>query len=159
MQNGGWMEDLADWLDAYPWLWFCTLTSRPGLSEAQVRWRLRLWATELGDTLGTRDFRWVAVPENGVTGMHFHYHALIAGLKPECGAAERLQYMRRWWKLAGDAQIEAFKPDSGGVRYVLKRVGPRDMDSLEIHLQKETSARITQTRSMQPIRNNFTQGE
>jgi hypothetical protein len=139
MKNGEWLEDLMDWLEAYPWQWFVTLTSRPGLSEAQARWRLLRWAEELQENLGTKTFHWVGVPENGVTGLHFHYHLLVAGLKPGCGATERLSWMRRWWKLAGDAQIEDFRAGSGGVRYILKSVGPNDFDKIEFHLATRAS--------------------
>jgi hypothetical protein len=138
MQNGEWLDELVDWLDEYAWQWFCTLTSRPGMSEAQVRWRLLRWAEHLQQEFGTPDFQWVGVPEHGTTGLNFHYHVLVAGLKPGCGVTERLQFMRRWWKLAGEARIEDFKANSGGVRYVLKHVGPNTFDKIEFHLATRT---------------------
>jgi len=134
MQNGEWLDQLAGWLEEFDWQWFATLTSRPGLSQAQLRWRLRRWAEELDDALGTESFEWIGVPEKGVTGMHFHFHVLIAGLDANSGAIQRLAWMRRWSKLAGDAQIEDFRANSGGVRYVLKHVGPQDVDEIEFHL-------------------------
>jgi hypothetical protein len=134
MKNGEWLEDLTDWLEAYPWLWFCTLTSRPGLSAAQMRWRLLRWSEALQEDLGTKDFQWIGVPESGTSGFNFHFHVLIAGLRQGCGATERLEFMRRWYKLAGDAQIEDFRAGSGGVRYVLKSVGPNNVDKIEFHL-------------------------
>lgn len=132
--TGEWLSELTDWLECFPWQWFVTLTFRPGLSPAQARWRLLRWADELRDALGMSDFQWIGVPEDGSTGLHFHYHVLIAGLNPACGAAERLHWMRQWYKLAGDARIEDFKANCGGVRYVLKSVGPNDFDKVEFHL-------------------------
>jgi hypothetical protein len=155
MQNREWLDELVEWLEGYAWQWFVTLTSRPGLAEAQVRWRLLRWAEELGDTLGTRDFEWLGVPENGVTGLHFHYHVLVAGLKPDCGAEERLQFMRRWYKLAGDARIEDFKADSGGVRYILKHVGPEQFDDIEFHFATRTNMPTGEMCAVQPVKDNF----
>jgi hypothetical protein len=92
-------------------------------------------ADELRDALGTPEFEWIAIPESGSTKLNFHYHALIAGLPESCGAAERLDYMRRWQKRAGDAHIVNYKPDVGGIRYVVKSIGPEDTDKLELHLR------------------------
>ena len=105
------------------------------MTEAQARWRLLRWADELRDALGTPEFEWIAIPESGSTKLNFHYHALIAGLRESCGAAERLDYMQRWHKRAGDAHIVDYKPGIGGVRYILKSVGPEHTDKLELHLQ------------------------
>jgi hypothetical protein len=121
-----WKDDFIAWLEEFPWQWFCSLTFRPGLSEAQARWRLLRWADELRDALGTREFEWIAIPESGSAKLNFHYHALIAGLRESCGAVERLHYMRRWHRRAGDAHIVDYKPDIGGVRYVMKSIGPED---------------------------------
>lgn len=134
MNGGEWLDALVDWLEGFAWQWFCTLTFRPGLSPAQARWRLRRWADELRNALGTTSFQWLGVPEDGSTGLNFHYHLLIAGLNPGCGAAERLCWMKKWHTLAGDARIEDFAANSGGVRYVLKHVVPGDLDAIEIHL-------------------------
>jgi hypothetical protein len=134
MTEREWLEELATWLESFAWQWFCTLTFRQGLSPAQAGWRLRRWADELRDELGTAEFQWLGVPEQGSTGLHFHYHLLVAGLNPGCGAAERLAWMRRWYKLAGDARIENFATNSGGVRYILKAVRPENFDKVEFHL-------------------------
>jgi hypothetical protein len=134
MNNGEWLEEVVSWLEGYEWQWFATLTFRHELSPAQARWRLLRWADELQQALGTDDFEWIGVPERGSTGLHFHYHVLIAGLDRGCGAAERLYWMQRWFRFAGDARIEEFRANCGGVRYVLKHVGPNDFDSIELHL-------------------------
>lgn len=134
MHDEQWLDEFVGWLETYPWRWFATLTSRPELSEVQLRYRLRRWGSELGGALGTREYQWIGVPEYGSTGLHYHYHVLIAGLKPGCGAAERLHWARVWYKLAGDARIDDFAPNSGGVRYVLKSARPGDVDAIEFHL-------------------------
>ena len=41
MNQGEWRDEMDNWLETFPWLWFCSLTLRPGLSEAQAGWRLR----------------------------------------------------------------------------------------------------------------------
>lgn len=32
-----WKDDFIAWLEEFPWQWFCSLTFRPGLNEAQAR--------------------------------------------------------------------------------------------------------------------------
>ena len=142
MNGGEWLEELVTWLESFAWQWFVTLTFRPGLSPAQARWRLIRWAEELQQALGTSDFEWIGVPEHGSGGLNFHFHVLIGGLNPGCGAAERLCWMKRWYKLAGDARITDFKPDCGGVRYILKHIVPGDMDAIEFHLTTQTPAAV-----------------
>jgi hypothetical protein len=139
VSDGEWLDGLVGWLEGFSWMWFATLTSRPGLSQAKLRWRLLRWAAELREALGTPDFEWIGVPESGVTGLNCHFHVLVGGLVAGCGAAERLEWMRRWYRLAGNAQIEDFRPGSGGVRYILKHV-KGDLDSIEWHLCSQTSA-------------------
>ena len=138
--TGEWLTEFAEWLEQFPWQWFVTLTFRPGLSPAQARWRLLRWTDELRVALGTENFQWFGVPEHGSTGLHFHYHVLVAGLTSGCGPAERLVWMRRWYKFAGDARIEDYKANCGGVRYVLKHVVPGDLDAIEFHLTTQTPA-------------------
>jgi hypothetical protein len=135
MNDGQWRDEMVDWWEGFAWLWFCTLTFRPGLTESQARWRLRKWAGELRDALGNENFEWVAVPETGKTGEDFH--VLVGGLN-DWHTDERLNWMRRWNKLAGDALITVYKPGIGGVRYVLKDIGPNDMDKIEFHLVSRT---------------------
>jgi hypothetical protein len=142
MDHGVWLEDLTDWLESFIWQWFCTLTLRPSVSSLQAARRLQRWASELGDACGTTDFGWIAVPENGRTGFHFHYHVLVGGLKPGLGAAERLDSMRRWWHLAGDARIDDFKEGVGGVRYIVKGLTPQNFQSVELHLASNSKSKI-----------------
>ena len=70
-------------------------------------------------------------------GLDFHFHVLIGGLSG-WHADERLEFMRRWNKLSGDARIAIYDPDLLGVRYILKYVEPNDMDSIEFHLASRT---------------------
>jgi hypothetical protein len=133
MHQEQWREELSDWLAGFPWMWFCTLTFRPGLSPAQARWRLRTWMDALQSDLGTSEFQWLAVPEHGRTGLAFHFHALVAGLRDR-RARQRVEWMRRWFKIGGDARIDAYNAAAGGIRYILKGVGPNHLDNLEIHL-------------------------
>jgi len=142
MNRNEWLDEFSGWLERFPWCWFCTLTFRPGLSPAQARWRLRKWVETLREELGTCDFEWVAVPEYGRTGMDFHCHVLVAGLR-EHHAPQRLEWMRRWHKIGGEARIDIFKPDVGGIRYILKHVRPEDMDDLELHLNAGTPLQTT----------------
>lgn len=135
--NEEWRDGMVVWLEEFPWLWFCSLTFRPGLSPAQARWRLRLWVSELREALGTKDFEWLGVPEFGRTGADFHFHLLVGGLR-DWQAAEREEWMRRWFKLAGEGQIDIYRPGIGGVDYILKSVGPNDTDEIEFHLVSRT---------------------
>jgi len=135
-----WRDAWATWWEGLPWKWMCTLTFRPGLLESQARWRLRKWASELRDALGTDDFEWIGIPELGRTGDDFHFHVLIGGLK-NWHASERLEWMRRWHKIAGDARIDVYDPNLRGVRYVLKYLEPNDMDLIEFHLQSRFGTR------------------
>jgi hypothetical protein len=129
-----WRIEFAAWLETFPWLWFGSLTFRPGLTQAQARWRLRAWAAALREALGTGDFGWVGVPEHGRTGFNFHYHVLIAGLR-EYHASRRAEWMRRWNKIGGDALITTFNPGAGGIDYIIKNCGPNDVDSIELEIK------------------------
>jgi hypothetical protein len=133
-----WRQEFIDWLDSFVWLWVCSLTFRPGLSKQQRQWRVRQWANELREQLGTKNFSWIAIPESGRTGLAPHYHALVGGLRDDDDAGDRLEWMRRWWKLSGDARIDPYKPNAGGIAYILKSVGPDDVDDFEIHICSES---------------------
>ena len=137
MNNEQWRDEYVEWLERFNWQLFCSLTFRPLFSNNQRRWRIRQWANELGEQLGTKKFSWIAVPESGRTGQDHHYHALIGGLR-SCDARARLAWMRRWRKLAGDARIDPYTPNIGGIRYILKSVGPDDVDDIEIHISSQT---------------------
>ena len=133
MNKNEWRDAYVDWLEKFYWRWFCTLTFRPELPEAHARWRMRKWVSALRAELGTEEFGFFAVREYGTTGMDFHYHILVTGLR-DWHAEERVEWMRRWFKLAGDASITEFKPGCGGVRYILKFVGPNDQDATQFEL-------------------------
>jgi hypothetical protein len=42
--------------------------------------------------------------------------------------------MKRWWHLAGDAQVDDFKPGVGGVRYIAKTLTLQNFEGVEFHL-------------------------
>ena len=89
------------------------------------------------DALGTPDFQWIAVPELGRTGLDFHFHVLVAGLR-KWHAPERMEWMGRWYKLAGDAHTDVYQAGGRGVSYILKSIGPNDMDAIEFELHSRT---------------------
>jgi hypothetical protein len=142
MKRDEWMNEFSNWLRTFQWLWFATLTFRPSFSAAQRRWRLRLWVSELQAELGTEDFQWFGVPEDGCTGQDRHYHILVGGLR-NWHAGKRLRWMKRWNRLCGDALIAKFNPNAGGISYVLKNVGPNDIDKLEFHINSQPRMRTT----------------
>jgi hypothetical protein len=88
----------------------------------------------LREALGTNDFGWVGVPEHGRTGRNFHYHVLIAGLREHHGS-RKLEWMRRWNKVGGDALITRFSPNAGGIAYILKNLKPNDVDDIELQIK------------------------
>lgn len=133
MDENKWRDGYAEWLEGFSWQWFSTLTFRPGFSHYQGYWRMKKWIDSLRSELGTANFGFVAIPEYGVTGTNFHYHALVMGLE-NWHAAAREEWMRRWFKSSGEARITQFNPGSGGVRYILKHVGPHDGDTIQFEL-------------------------
>jgi hypothetical protein len=130
-------KELTLWLEEYPWQWLCSLTFRPYFRLGQRKARMRKWMEELKEELGTSDFSIVAVPELGTTGDDYHFHALVGGLSAWY-AAERLDWMKRWRRLSGDARIDPYQPNKGGIAYVLKNVGPDDFDEIEFDLSPHT---------------------
>jgi hypothetical protein len=137
LDNDLWREEFRKWLESYSWDWFCSLTFRPGLIIFQGPSRVRRWAQDLGTALGTKNFRWIAIPEMGATRMNFHYHCLVGGLRSSSAGA-RNEWECRWNKLAGDARIAQFNPQLGGIGYFLKNAEPDDMDEIEIHFNSQS---------------------
>lgn len=137
MNKDEWKEGMVKWLQGFAWLWFCTLTFRPGLTEPQARWRLLLWLGNLRKALGTPDFGYFAVREYGRTGGDLHYHVLVMGLS-DAGPAAMLEWMRRWGKLGGDPRIGPFNPGPRGPEYILKDVVPDDQTAIELEMASGT---------------------
>jgi hypothetical protein len=52
-------------------------------------------------------------------------------------ADERLEWMKRWWKMSGEAQIDIYMPSAGGIPYILKNANPSDPDGIEIETRRE----------------------
>jgi hypothetical protein len=134
-----WRQQFAEWIERFQWDWFVTLTFRPGITPPKARRHLEHWIHEVRDQLGTEKFSSMAVPESGVTGLNFHYHAVIGGLRQGHGATERLDFMCLWHRMSGDAQVTAFKPGSGGILYILKDLGPNDTAAIMLDLPAETA--------------------
>lgn len=128
-----WRQEMEIWLEGFAWLWFCTLTFRPGLSPMQARWRLHTWLDQLRVSLGTGDFGFFAAQEMGKTALNLHFHVLVMGLR-NWGTDERLEWMTRWNKMAGDARITAYTPNSGGIAYILKNATPDNPDQIEFDI-------------------------
>jgi hypothetical protein len=137
MEVEKWRKDMERWLKGFPWLWFGSMTFRPGLKPGATYWRLHIWLDELQKSLGTGDFGYFAVREFGKTGQDLHFHVLIMGLKAS-HYDERLEWMRRWSKLAGDAQINPYSTKAGGIAYILKNVDPQDPDAIDFKLSSDT---------------------
>lgn len=128
-----WREEMGIWLEPFAWDWFCSLTFRPGLTEKQCWWRLRRWLNKLKDELGTPHFGWFAVREFGRTGQDLHFHVLITGLT-DPGAANRMEFMRLWAKLAGDGRVDLYVRNPRGISYILKNTTPDDPGCYEFEL-------------------------
>ena len=114
-----WREEMGIWLESFEWDWFCALTFRPGLTEQQSWWRLRHWLGDVKADLGGTKFGWFATRELGKTKQNLHFHTLVAGVT-DPGAANRMEYMRRWAKLAGDGRVDHYVPNPRGIAYILK---------------------------------------
>jgi len=135
VQSEEWRDELSSWLDGFEWLWFCTLTFRPGFKPLQARGRLLLWIAQLRRELGSEDFGCFSIREFGRTGQDLHYHAIVKGLK-RWGVDERAEFTERWNKLAGDARIDTYDAALGGLEYMLKEADPNDPDAIEIETQR-----------------------
>jgi hypothetical protein len=128
-----WREEFGLWLAPHSWDWFCSLSFRPGLRERQCWWRLRRWLGELKSELGGPDFGWFATREFGKTKENLHFHLLIKGIT-DPGPDNRVEFMRRWSKLAGDPLISLYVPNPRGISYILKDAGPDDPDCYDFDL-------------------------
>jgi hypothetical protein len=137
MDKFEWKKEMVPWVCRFPWLWFCTLTLRPGLSEAQARWRLHRWLSNLREALGTANFGYFAVREFGRTGNDLHFHVLVMGLN-DWGVEARLEWMGRWEKIGGDPRIDPFTPGPRGPEYTLKNVMPDDLNAIDFDMSSET---------------------
>src|SRR5438552_3432292 len=99
-----WRSGMARLLGEFSWDLFGSLSFRPYYSVQQRRALFHRWLEELRGNCGTACFGFFAVPERGRTGDNFHFHVLINGLQ-EINAAHRLQAMKSWDAMAGDALI------------------------------------------------------
>ena len=111
----------TEWLSRYDWQWFVTLTFRGYPPARKARRLLQQWLGELKGKNGADDFGYFFALESGASGENHHFHGFIRGLLDR---TERLEWMKRWVELAGDAQIEY--PQRGGkaISYAVKDIQP-----------------------------------
>jgi len=115
----------AGWLEERTWNWFCTLTFRGFPSVKKADDLFRIWISEVRQKVGTAAFRWVRVTERGANQDNVHFHALVGGLRD----ATKWDWVLRWDDLAGTADIFYYRPNAGGIEYMLKTAEPnRDFE-------------------------------
>jgi hypothetical protein len=128
-----------EWFSAYSWNWFGTLTFRGYPPVTKAKRLFDLWITEIEETYGTKDFRWVRVTEYGAEKINVHFHILVGGLhlRPAC----RFKAMFRWQELAGEANITSFIGHRNGVSYMLKTHRPGRDFEIDFRLQPAPKVR------------------
>jgi len=116
-------RDYESELSQYWIRWFITLTWREGIGVKRAKGLLAEWLTARkreGKTIS-----YYRVAETGEDGKK-HLHVLLSGLGYE------VFELQSWWlKRAGICQIERFRPEEGGLSYVLKSLrcdGEHDID-------------------------------
>jgi hypothetical protein len=125
------LEEIRDnyqsWLTECRWRWFTTLkitSGRPSRRRAIATFDQ--WITEMAEREGSSRFRWARVLEQGIGGDHFHFHAVIGGVR-----SRMAHWGKRWQQLGGEALIETYNPEEAGVLYLLKTMkssGDIDLD-------------------------------
>jgi len=138
-----WKVSIINWLEGFRWQLFCSLTFRPGLLERHAAWRLRRWIEDFGRAAGTTAFEWIAVP--GLGRSEFHFYVLIGGLERH-HSDYHAAFVGRWNRANGDARIDFYKPDIGGLRHMLRTISPREIDRIQMdlftHRELETESNI-----------------
>jgi len=118
------------WIAEQNWNWFTTLKIESG--RPSKRRALELcdqWLEEIAKADGSSWFRWVRVLEKGESGNHFHFHLLVGGFRNRMAT-----WGRRWEQLGGEALIEKFNSDEGGIRYLLKTMKQNGELDIDFHL-------------------------
>ena len=111
------VESYAEFLMAFDWEWFGTMTFRGYSGSSKAKRLFEKWINELQEKAGGPEFRWFRVTEKGQSGTNNHFHVLIGGLEPK---NQRARWARRWEVIAGPARIEPYDPDQDGIYYMLK---------------------------------------
>jgi hypothetical protein len=119
----------ANWIDAYHWQWFATLTFRGYASVSNTNRRFKSWIDAVEKGTGTGTFRWVRVIERYPSN---HLHVLVGGIADSRGE----KWIELWENLAGDARIEPFDPDLNGIRYMLKTLEADAALDIDFHFSR-----------------------
>lgn len=121
------------WLHKYRWNWFVTQKiekGRPSRHYAIELWNQ--WIGELAQAEGSSRFRWFRVLESGRQGDHLHFHSVVGGFRNRMA-----HWGRRWEQLGGDAMIDIYDPERGGLWYMLKTMKSSGELDIEFHLPKK----------------------
>jgi len=145
---------VGDWLSAYPWEAWCTLTFRAGqfspeaATRAANRWLA--WARREGSP----EIAYFIGHECGGQTGRLHLHGLIGNLG-SCVARKAL--WREWFTRYGRAQILPYDPTKGAAHYVSKYVS-KGLDSWDFsmpttaqHSDPNLSLPLTRQTSWTPI--------
>ena len=119
----------ANFLSAYKFQWFATLTFETNVHPEAALKRWRFFTNQLNRALYGR--RWQKKEHGGIywiLGIEYqkrgviHFHALMGAINDLNEIASRLSWMDYWNELAGFARIEAIRSNEAALRYVTKYV-------------------------------------
>lgn len=122
----GWIE----FIDRYPWQWFCTLTFGEDVHPQQADRTFRLWVAKLNRYLfGSRWSKkparilfWIRATEDQRRGV-LHFHVLVGcPTKDLAHPAVRAFAKKSWLELAGFSKIESIRSQTRVSRYLTKGV-------------------------------------
>ena len=105
-------------LAAFSWRWFGTLTFRMRVSR-ETAWRtLHAFMSEIQGPADS-SLGWFVVEGTGTLFGRIHFHFLVTGTP----ASDRRDCERMWFRLAGNALIREYNPQSGAAFYCAKHLG------------------------------------
>ena len=119
----------ADFLAAYAFQWFATLTFETNVHPEAALKRWRFFINQLNRSLYGRRWQkkqhggvyWILGIERQRRGV-IHFHALMGAVNDLNEIARRLFWMDYWNELAAFARIEAIRSNEAALRYVTKYV-------------------------------------
>jgi hypothetical protein len=117
------IEAYGAWLQEWRWDFFGTLTFRGYPPASRAERIFAEWVAALEKLAGTRSFRYVRVTERGADDANLHFHVLVGGIKDQ-DRHFPFKWAERWRQLAGQAVVQRFDPNQGGVYYLLKTLLP-----------------------------------
>ena len=110
---------LGEWLSAYPWEAWCTLTFRAGEFSHEAATRaVNRWLEWIRKE-GSPDVAYFVAHELGNVGGRLHLHGLLGNLT---AYTSRKALWDRWFKQYGRAQVLPYDPERGAAYYVSKYV-------------------------------------